>query len=153
MNGFRAPWVMFGLAAWAVVATVLAAVAGWPAQFMSDKSTPDGGLLAWFVAGTALSAPIGLVVLMVVAGLLAIPRGRIGYLGDTLSVVIAGFTLVGSLGEALSPEPVTTPRGVLVVSGVLGVAFALAIVAAVVHDVRLRRGRDTANGDFVATSA
>lgn len=152
MNGFRVPWVMFGLAAWAVVATVLAAVAGWPAQFMSDKSTPDGGLLAWFVAGTALSAPIGLVLLMVVAGLLAIPRGRIGYLGDALCVVVAGFTLVGSLGESLSPEPVTTPRGVLVVSGVLGVCFAVAIVVTVVHDVRLRRGDAAANADRSATS-
>ena len=153
MNGFRVPWVMFGLAAWAVVATVLAAVAGWPAQFMSDKSTPDGGLLAWFVAGTALSAPIGLVLVMVVAGLLAIPRGRIGYVGDVLAVIVGAFTLVGSLGETFSPDPVTAPRGVLIVSGVIGVFFALAVVATVVHDVRLRRGRDAANGGVAATSA
>jgi hypothetical protein len=120
---------------------------------MSDKSTPDGGLLAWFVAGTALSAPIGLILVMVVTGLLAIPRGRVGYLGDTLACVVAAFTLVGSLGESLSPDPVTTPRGVLVLSGVLGVCFALAIVVTVVHDVRLRRGAGAANVDHVARSA
>jgi len=135
---------MFGLATWALVATAVAQIAGWPAQFMADKSTPDGGYLAWLVAGTALSAPLPFVVVMVVAGLLALPRGAIGYVGDVLAVVVAGITLVGSLGETFSPDPVTTPRGVLVASGVLGVLLVGGILATVVHDVRLRRARASA---------
>jgi peptidoglycan/LPS O-acetylase OafA/YrhL len=143
---------MFGLAVWAVVATAVSQLAGWPAQFMSDKSTPDGGYLAWLVAGTALSAPVGFVLLMVVAGLLARPRGPVGYVGDGLAVVVAVVTLVGSLGETFSPDPVTAPRGVLVASGVLGAVIVVGILATVVHDVRLRRAHPRAEHGAVAVS-
>jgi uncharacterized membrane protein YccC len=93
------------------------------------------------------------VLLMVIAGLLAMPRGAVGYVGVGLAVVVAVVTLVGSLGETFSPDPVTAPRSALVVSGVIGVAIAAAILVTVVHDVRVRRARaSTGEGALPAST-
>ena len=91
-----------------------------------------------------MSAPLPFVVGMVVVGALATRRGRVGVAGDVLAFVIALFVLVASLGETFAASPVTAPRWVLVVSGVLGLALAGLISWAAVHDLKLRQGASPA---------
>jgi uncharacterized membrane protein len=91
------------------------------------------------VKGSALSAPLVFLLAIVVIGAIASRDGRVGVVGDVLALVIGAFTLVASLGETFAADPVTTPRGVLVVSGLLGVAFAGAILWSVLRDLRDRR--------------
>ncbi|MCZ3388551.1 MAG: hypothetical protein LH645_05390 [Actinomycetia bacterium] len=130
--------MVWGIAIWQIAMTLIASAADWPAQFGTDGSSPEGAA-EWFQNGTALSAPLPFIVAMVVAGVLATRTGRVGVVGDVLAFVVALFTMVASLGEAFGASPVTSPRGVLIVSGVLGVALAVLIIWATVHDLRARR--------------
>lgn len=143
MAGLRVPWALWGIALLQVAMTLVAQAANWPAQFGADGSSPDG-VSEWFQKGTALSAPLPFVVGMVVVGALATRRGRVGVAGDVLAFVIALFVLVASLGETFAASPVTAPRWVLVVSGVLGLALAGLISWAAVHDLKLRQGASPA---------
>ena len=118
--------------------TLIASAAGWPAQFGTDGSSPEG-IVEWFQKGTALSAPLPFIVAMVVAGVLATRTSRVGVVGDVLACVIALFTIVASLGETFAARPVTSPRGVLITSGVVGVALAGLIIWAALHDLQVRR--------------
>ena len=59
---------------------------------------------------------------MVVVGFLATRDGVLGKAADVLTFVVAAILLVGSLGETFAPNPVTTPRAVLVVSGLVGLS-------------------------------
>jgi hypothetical protein len=142
LNSFRLPFVLWGIALWQILMTFVAYAADWPAQFGSDGSSPDG-VAEWFQKGTALSAPMPFIIATAAIGGLATMKGRMGFVGDLLGMVIAAFTIVASLGETFAASPVTAPRGVLIVSGVLGVALAAIIMWAGLRDLRLRRSRGT----------
>jgi hypothetical protein len=86
-----------------------------------------------------MSAPVGLLVALVVIGFLATRDGILGQVADWLAFVVAAFLVVGSLGETFAPDPVTTPRGILVVSGIVGLAFASLVVWSAVNDLRKRK--------------
>ncbi len=138
MSRYRTPFVLWGIAVAGLVLSLIASVADWPAQLGTDGSSPDG-TLQWLVSGTAISSPVGFLVATAIVGALATRDGVIGSIADVLALVVAVFTLIGSLGEAFAPDPVTAPRAVLVASGVLGLTFALLIAWSVFHDLRLRR--------------
>ncbi len=138
MSGYRVPTVLWAVAALETVLALVASVADWPAQFAADGGSPDGAV-QWLVEGSAVSAPLALLLLMIVTGALATRRGWIGVLGDLMALPLAAVNLVGALGESLAPDPVTAPRGVLVASGALGVVVAVIVVWAVAHDLRVRR--------------
>jgi hypothetical protein len=138
LNGFRLPIVLWGIALWQILMTFVASAADWPAQFGTDGSSPDG-IAEWFQKGTALSAPLPFIVATAVIGGLATLKGRVGFAGDVLAMVIAAFTIIASLGETFAATPVTTPRGVLIVSGVIGVALAALIIWVGIRDLRVRR--------------
>jgi hypothetical protein len=135
---YRVPIVLWVVALTGVVLTLVASVGNWPAQFGTDGSSPET-VLDWFLSGSALSAPIGSLVVVALVGLLATRDGVAGMIGDGLAVVVTGFLLIGSLAETFAPDPVTAPRAVLIVSGVIGVTFAGFIIWAVIRDVRVRR--------------
>lgn len=138
MSRFKVPVVLWGIAGLQVGLALIASVADWPAQLSTDRTSP-GGVIEWLVKGSAVSAPLVFLAAMVVVGAMALRRGALGVVGDVLAIVIAGFSAVASLGESLVAGSVTTPRIVLVASGVLGIFLALLIVVAVIHDLRLRR--------------
>ncbi len=138
MNEFRVPKLMWGIAIWQVAMTLVASVADWPAQFDTDGSSPQG-IAQWFQKGTALSAPILFIFAIVVVGVLATRKNFVGVAGVALALVIALLTTVAGLGETFAANPVTSPRGVLIVSGVMGVFFAAMIIWAAMHDLRVRR--------------
>ena len=138
MSRFKVPVVLWGIAGLQVALALIASVADWPAQLSTDRTSP-GGIIEWLVKGTAVSAPLVFLAGMVVVGAMALRRGALGFVGDILAIVMAVFTVVASLGESFAADPVTTPRVVLVASGILGIFLALLIVLAVIHDLRLRR--------------
>lgn len=138
MSRFKVPVVLWGIAGLQVALALIASVADWPAQLSTDRTSP-GGIIEWLVKGTAVSAPLLFLAGMVVVGAMALRRGALGFVGDILAIVMAVFTVVASLGESFAADPVTTPRVVLVASGILGIFLALLIVLAVIHDLRLRR--------------
>jgi len=138
MSRFKVPVVLWGIAGLQVALALIASVVDWPAQLSTDRTSP-GGIIEWLVKGTAVSAPLLFLAGMVVVGAMALRRGALGFVGDILAIVMAVFTVVASLGESFAADPVTTPRVVLVASGILGIFLALLIVLAVIHDLRLRR--------------
>ena len=140
MSRFKVPVVLWGIAGLQVALALIASVADWPAQLSTDRTSP-GGIIEWLLKGTAVSAPLVFLAGMIVVGAMALRRGALGFVGDILAIVMAVFTLVASLGESFAADPITTPRFVLVGSGVLGIFLALLIVLAVIHDLRLRRAR------------
>ena len=140
MSRFQVPVVLWGIAGFQIVLALIASVAGWPAQLSTDRTSPVG-LIEWLVEGSAVSAPLVFLAGMVVVGVMALRPGALGLVGDALAIAIAGVTVIASLGESFASDPVTTPRVVLVASGILGSLLALLIVVAVIHDLRLRRAR------------
>ena len=138
MSRYRTPFVLWGIAIAGLVLSLVASVADWPAQLGTDGSSPEG-TLQWMVSGTAVSSPLGFLVVTAIVGVLATRDSVIGTIADALALVIAVFTIIGSLGEAFAPDPVTAPRVVLVASGVLGLVFAALIAWSVFRDLRLRR--------------
>lgn len=120
------------VAAWVlllnVVAAVVAVVANWPAQFGGVGTDARAEL---FSRGTAISAPVlPVVLLLVVVGLA--PRGdRWGWLGIGAAYLTAAVVATGGIGEMVAAPTEDTPKAVLVGAGVgwLLVASALAWAA------------------------
>ncbi len=109
----------FGYSALAAFASI---VAGWPAQF-GGRGDPAEVAAEFVSRGTAAAPP--LFVLLVLGGAALCVRGRGGWgvaAAGVLSVLGVLFVIAG-FGEMLAPDPVTTPRPVLVVAGVLAVAW------------------------------
>jgi hypothetical protein len=138
MNGYRVPPVLWAIAALQVLLAIVASIADWPAQFAADGSSPDG-TLQWIVRGSAVSAPLTLIVGLVVVGLLATRQGALGTAGDVLAVLLGVAMLIGGVGEAVVKNHVDTPRVVPVGSAALSVALAAVVVWAVTLDLRTRQ--------------
>ncbi len=102
-----------------VVGTVVAVMAGWPAQF-GGPGNPSNVASEFLSRGTALSPPLAPMVALVVFAFLARSRRWWGTLGVVGLCLLAVVTFVGGMGEAFAPATPDVPRAVLVLSGLLG---------------------------------
>lgn len=109
-----------------LVAAIVAIAVNLPAQFGGVGTDAGAEVLT---RGTAVSAPLLPVVLMVLVALLAPRRDRWSWVGVTLAYVTAALVGVGGLGEMAAEPTVDTPRSVLIGSGVAWLVVAFALVA------------------------
>ena len=111
----------------------MAVAINWPAQF-GEVGTDAGA--EWASRGTALSAPVAPLVVLVFGTLMAAYAGRLRVIGVCLVCVLAVLFMVGGLGEAFAAATVDVPKQVLVGSGAIGVLSALAVLTIGVTDLR-----------------
>jgi hypothetical protein len=123
------------------VLTVVGVAAEWPTQF-GDPGDPDDVARAWIGRGTAVSAPLGPISVLLAAAILSRRRDRWELVGVGLIAVVALLMCIGALGEAFAEATPDVPRGVLVGSGILGVAIAAGLLGLCVRQLaERRRGR------------
>ena len=132
-----------GNAAWVVllanaVAAVVAVVANWPAQFGGVGTDAGAELLS---RGTAISAPLFPVFLILVVAVLARRPDRWGWVGIGVAYLAAITVATGGIGEVAAEPTEDTPRAVLLTSGVVWVLVALAVAALATAAVAERRRR------------
>lgn len=128
----RAALAMFPLT---VVADVVAVLTDWRGRF---DVPPDQGSVAsgYALAGSAVSAPVLIVILMIAAALLAMRVDRWRIVGLVLIAVTGVFVTIGGLGELVADPSEHTPQAVLVVSGSLYTLLGLSYVVLAVRDLR-----------------
>ena len=124
-----------------VVGTILSVVAEWPAQF-GGPGNPNNVAGEFLSRGTALSAPLSVMVALVVFTLLASSRRWWGTIGVVGLCLLAVVTFIGSMGEAFAPATPDVPRAVLVASGILGIILCpLLLLTAIMELVDRARAR------------
>jgi hypothetical protein len=125
-----------------VVAAVVAVVVNLPAQFGGVGTDAGDELLS---RGTAISAPLFPVVLMVLVVVLAPRRDRWSWVAIVLAYLLAISVGIGGYGEMVADPTADTSREVLIGAGVawLGVAAVL-LALATLAVVRARRTEGTA---------
>jgi len=109
-----------------LLAAIVGIAVNLPAQFGGVGTDAAAEVLT---RGTAVSAPLLPVVLMVVVVLLAPRRDRWSWVGVALAYVTAALVGVGGYGELAAQPTVDTPRAVLVGSGMAWLVVAFALVA------------------------
>ena len=129
-----------------VLAAIVAVWVNWPAQFGGVGTDAGEELLT---RGTAISAPVLPVVLMLLVALLVARRDRWAWAGVGLAYVTAVLVGTGGIGEMVAEPTAETPRVVLTAAGIAWLVIAalfvgLATVAAV---RRTRSGGDSRLGD------
>jgi hypothetical protein len=126
------------LAVLAIEAVAIALGVGFalPAQFGGGRDADAVGS-EWLTNGTAISAPIFPLVAFALGALLAgARRAPLACAGLVLVALGAVALAVGSLGEAFAPDTPDVPRAVLIASGVVGCALALALLGACAFALR-----------------
>lgn len=123
LRGFAAVLIALNVAA-----TVVAVVLNLPSQFGQRGTDAAAEFLG---VGTAISAPLAPVVLLLLVLTLAGRDGVAGLLGVVAAHLTALAVAIGGVGEILAEPTVDTPRAVLVGAGVawLGIAGLLALLA------------------------
>ena len=124
-----------------VVATVVAVVVNLPSQF--GRVGTDAGS-EFLTSGTAISAPLLPVVLLIAVAALAPRRDRWGWVGVAAGYLTAVVVATGGIGEIGAEPTEDTSRAVLVGAGVVWLAIALALVVLTTAAVRERRSGTTA---------
>jgi hypothetical protein len=118
-----------GLLALQVLATVIAIAADWRTCF--DKAAAHQTVAQAFAGhGSAISAPLAPMALLLACGLLGDRRDRWGTAGVAGTCVVALLVAFGAVGEALSASSAHTPRAVLVFSAVFGLVQAAWLLTA-----------------------
>ena len=125
----------FAMLGYQVAATVVAVVANYPSQF-DHVGTDAGDEL--FSRGTALSAPVPILLALAAAAAFALRRGWLSLVGAIVVGLIAIVFVIGSLGEAFADPTPDVSKPVLVSSGVTGAVLSVALLAAAALDVRRR---------------
>lgn len=120
MKPVRLSVVALAVFAYFVVSAVVSIAAGWPSQF-EGPGDPSNVASEFVARGTATAPPLLPFLLLGAAGLLVRRRGWVGMTAAGVLLVIGGLFIIGGLGEIFAPEPVTTPRSVLVVGGVVAI--------------------------------
>jgi hypothetical protein len=109
-----------------VLATVIAVAANLPAQF-GGLGTDAGE--EFLIRGTAISAPLLPVVLMLLVVLLASRRDRWGCVAVALAYATAVMVGIGGVGEMAAEPTVDTSGAVLTTSGIAWLIVAAVLIA------------------------
>lgn len=119
------------------LAAALAVAVNWPGQFGERRTDASEDVV---LEGTAISAPLLPVLLLVVAWLLVARRDGWGWVGLVAAWSTAVVVCIGGLGELVANGTPETPKSVLVFSGLCWtlVAVVLATLAAAVARDRRR---------------
>lgn len=130
-----------------VIAAVVAVIANWPAQFGQVGTDAGADVLT---SGTAISAPLFPVALLLVVVLFAHRPGALGWIAIVAALFAAALVIIGGLGEVMAEQTADTPRAVLMVGGLtwLLVGLVLAFLAAS-GAVERFRGRRSASSSSV----
>jgi hypothetical protein len=141
----RSPLTAFALFVLAVqvVLTIVGVAAEWPTQF-GDPGDPEDVETEWIARGTAVSAPLGPMVVLLVGALLAQRLDRWALVGIALTAIVAVVMLIGALGEAFADSTSDVPRGVLVGSGVLSGTLAVVLLVLCWRALATHRSRRVA---------
>lgn len=117
------------LAVWILVLNVAAAavavVMNWPAQFGGVGTDAGAELLA---RGTAISAPVLPVALLLLVAFLAGREDGWRWVGVAAAYVTAAVVATGGIGEMVAEPTDDTPQAVLVGAGVVWLLVATALV-------------------------
>ena len=129
-------------------------VLNWPSQFGGVGTDAGDELLT---RGTAISAPLLPIAILVVSLLLVWRGGRSSTVGAVGIAITAALLLIGGIGELTAEETVDTPKSVLVVGGIVWIGVALSLlglaIAALVERRRsVRRARPSAPSCYRADS-
>ncbi len=120
-----------GCLAYNVLATLLAVWQNWASQF---GIVGTDAAKEWPINGTAISAPVLPLVILLVSLPLLFVRSRVRWLGDLLVVLTAILFTIGGLGEILAEPTDVTPRAVLLPGGVIAIILAVLLAGLAVRD-------------------
>ena len=123
-----------------LAATLLAIVAGWPAQF-GGAGDPDAVAAEFLIRGTALSPPAVPLALFAGAALLSRRRGAAGVAATAVVMLLGIVFVVGGLGEATAPATADVPALALTASGGAAALLGVAVLVLGVLALRERAGR------------
>jgi hypothetical protein len=119
-----------------VVAAAVAIAVNWPSQFGQVRTDASEDFLA---AGTAISAPVLPVALLLVTLLLASRRGAWGWVAIGAAYLTAILLFVGAVGEFVAEGTADTPKSVLVTAGVAWAVIAVILVVLATGAAKDRR--------------
>mgnify|MGYP001471836876 CR=1 FL=1 len=136
-----------GFFIYAAAAALVSILAGWPAQF-GGAGDPDKVGIEFVSRGTAIAPPL-VPLLVLGGGALLVRRGRHwSTLGAVVLLLLGVLFVIGGIGEAFAPSPVTAPRAALVIGGVLAAGGGAVLVglslAALIAKFRGRNHPDDA---------
>jgi hypothetical protein len=129
-------WLAVTIVLFHVVAAVVAVIVNLPAQFTTGGEPKED--LGWdvVVAGSAVSAPLAPLAVLIVGAWLASRTGRLRTAGLVLLVLVSVVMIVGWVGEYVSGIPFTGGRYVVFqVLSVLGIALTIALPVAAVREL------------------
>lgn len=137
-SGARLSWFVVAVLGLNVMAAVVAIVVNWPAQFDGVGMDAESEFLS---RGTAISAPLLPVVLLVIAAVLS-HRGDAWHWVGFAGAYLAGILLVvGAVGEFTATGTADTPRSVLMAAGVAWSIIAVLLILLATVAVLQRRHR------------
>ncbi|QZY29011.1 hypothetical protein [Nocardioides coralli] len=119
-----------------LVAAVVAVLVNWPGQFGAVRTDASDGVV---LEGTAISAPLLVVVLWLLAFFLVTRRDGWAWVGVGAAGVSAVAVCIGGLGELVADGTPETPKTVLVASGIVWTVVAIVLATLVAAVVRERR--------------
>lgn len=120
------------------IAAVIAVALNLPTQFGTAGTDASADV---FTKGTAISAPLLPVVLLLASLALLCARGAWYRAGISGTVLVACLVLIGGIGEMTAPGTVHAPKAVLVGAGLVWVAIALTFFKLAAAAFRERRPR------------
>lgn len=129
-----------------VVAAVVAVAVNWPAQFGGVGTDAGAELIG---RGTAISAPLLPVVLLLLVAALARVRSGWGWVALVAGYLTAVTVFIGGVGELLAEGTVDTPQVVLTAGGVAWIGIAVIFVVLTTLAVGERCRRRTADPQAV----
>ena len=107
------------------VAAAVAVAVNWPSQFGGVGTDAGEEVLS---RGTAISAPLLPIAILVVSLLLVWRGGRLLTVGVVGIAVTAAMFLIGGIGELTAEETADTPKVVLVAAGIVWIVIALLLL-------------------------
>ena len=109
-----------------VIATVIAVVVNLPSQF---GITGTDARSEFLISGTAISAPLLPVVLLLIVVALGARADRWRWVGIGAAYLAALTVAIGGVGELVAEPTEDTPKSVLIGAGVAWLAIAAALAA------------------------
>lgn len=127
-----------------LVAAAVAILVNWPAQF-GGVGTDAGEEV--FTRGTAISAPVLPVVLLLFVVWRARTPGSRGWVAIVAAYLAALVVFTGGLGEILAAPTVDTPKAVLIAAGIawMVIAVVLVVLATAAASERRRLAAESAH--------